>query len=71
MNRYRCLQVQYNQGLVKTFLIDERATLGAALDAVAAAGRFRSLRVKGTVDEGAASLLADTGNATRVEVRSG
>lgn len=67
---YAVLQVQYNQGLVKTFVAPSTTPVGVLLAAVRAFGRFKTVRVQADLpDEITARFLVSSGNATMVEAR--
>lgn len=67
---FAVLQVQYNQGLVKTFVSPSSTPVGVLLAALRAFGRFKSVRVQADLpDETTARFLVQSGNATMVEAR--
>ena len=63
-----CVQVSFNQGLVKTFLADPNCRLFVFTDTIKRIGRVRSWRFQPDVYDGAAvRLMLDSGNAVLVE----
>lgn len=66
---YQQVQVVYSQGLVKTFVAPMEIRMCDFAAVAKAFGRIRSVRFQPDVDDQAARLLCDTGNATLVEAK--
>lgn len=69
MDNYLQVQVVYNQGLVKIFLANQEILLAEFINAARAYGRIKVMRFMPNVDQYAAKLLVDTGNAVMVNAK--
>jgi hypothetical protein len=69
---YLTVQVQFNAGVIKTFLAPQEIRMADFVAAVKAyGGKFRSMRFQGDTDAPAAEALVREGNAIKLEAKSG
>lgn len=69
METFLSVQVVYRQGLVKQFIAAQNILMADFMRIVRAEGKIKAVRFLPDIDQAAATVLINTGNATRVEVR--
>lgn len=65
--KYLQLQVRYRQGMVKTFVVPEDASMRDFVGVAQAIGRFSTIRVLPEIDAATAAGMAGSGEAALVE----
>ena len=65
------VQVAYNQGLIRNFVVPGNILACDFVAAVRGPGRFRAVRFQPDIDEVEARALVNSGNATMVEASNG